>query len=65
MSGAKKGKFFQWSQREKRSKENEVGSGAEIYSEEHASSIFRQCSNPVCGSWKSQASSPWAKQHRT
>ena len=31
----------------------------------HDSSIFRQSSNPVCGSWKSQASSPWAKQHRT
>ena len=30
----------------------------------HDSSIFRQSSNPVCGSWKSQASSPWAKQHR-
>ena len=25
------------------------------------SSIFRQSSNPVCGSWESQASSPWAK----
>ena len=37
---------------------------AEIYSEEPASSIFRQSSNNVCGSWKSQASSPWAKQHR-
>ena len=32
---------------------------------EGANSIFRQLSNPVCGSWKSQASSPWAKQHRT
>ena len=30
----------------------------------HESSIFRQSSNLVCGSWKSQASSPWAKQHR-
>ena len=28
----------------------------EIYSEEHVSSIFRQSSNPVCGSWKTQAS---------
>ena len=37
----------------------------EICSEEHASSIFRQSSNPVCGSWKSQASSPWAIQHRS
>ena len=37
---------------------------AEIYSEDHESSIFRQSSNPACGSWKSQASSPWAKQHR-
>ena len=36
----------------------------EIYSEDQDSSIFRQSSNPVCGSWKSQASSPWAKQHR-
>ena len=28
------------------------------------SSIIRQSSNPVCGSWKNQASSLWAKQHR-
>ena len=27
----------------------------------HNSSIFRQSSNPVCCSWKSQASSAWAK----
>ena len=30
----------------------------------HDSSIFRHASNPVCGSWKSQATSPWAKQQR-
>ena len=30
----------------------------------HACSILRQSSSPVCGSWKSQASSLWAKQHR-
>ena len=30
----------------------------------HDSRILRQSSNHVCGSWKSQASSPWAKQHR-
>ena len=30
----------------------------------HACSILRQSYNPVCGSWKSQANSPWAKQHR-
>ena len=36
----------------------------EIYSEDQDSSIFRQSSNPVCGSWKNQASSPWAKQHK-
>ena len=30
----------------------------------HESRILGQWSNPVCGSWKSQASSPWAKQHR-
>ena len=29
----------------------------------HDSSIFGQLSNPVCSSWKSQASSSWAKQH--
>ena len=28
------------------------------------SRIIRQSSNRVCGSWKSQASSLWAKQHR-
>ena len=31
-------------------------SRAEIYSEGQTSSIFRQSSNPLCGSWKSQAS---------
>ena len=30
----------------------------------HACSILRQSSNPVCGSWMSQVSSRWAKQHR-
>ena len=30
----------------------------------HDSRILIQSSYPVCGSWKSQASSPWAKQHR-
>ena len=29
-----------------------------------ACSILRQSSNPLCDSWKSQASSLWAKQHR-
>ena len=29
------------------------------------SNIFRQSSNPVYGSQKSQASSSWAKQHIT
>ena len=28
----------------------------------HESRILRHSSNPVCGSWKSKASSPWAKQ---
>ena len=31
---------------------------ADILFLKHDSSIFRQSSNPVCGSWKSQASSP-------
>ena len=39
-------------------------SRADILFLKHASSIFRQPSNPVCGSWKSPASSLWAKQHR-
>ena len=30
----------------------------------HACSILTQSYNPVCGSWKSQASPPWTKQHR-
>ena len=37
---------------------------SDIFFLKHASSIFRQLSNPVCGSQKGQASSPWAKQHR-
>ena len=41
-----------------------LGSAADILLLKHDSSIFRQSSNPVSGSWKSQASSPWAKQHR-
>ena len=40
------------------------GHEADIFSLKHDSSIFRQSSNPVGGSWTSQASSPWAKQHR-
>ena len=30
----------------------------------HACITLRQSANPVCGSWKNQASSLWAKQHR-
>ena len=37
---------------------------ADILFLKHDSSIFKQSSNPVCGSRKSQASSPWAKLHR-
>ena len=37
---------------------------ADILLLKHDSCIFRQSSNPVCGSWKSQASSSWAKQQR-
>ena len=37
---------------------------ADILFLKHACNILRQSSNPVCGSRKSQASSPWAKQHR-
>ena len=37
---------------------------ADILFLKHDSRILRQSSDPVCGSWKSQASSPWAKQHR-
>ena len=35
-----------------------IGGRPETYSEDHDSSIFIQSSNPVCGSWKSQASAP-------
>ena len=37
---------------------------ADILFLKHAGSILRHSSNPVYGSWKSQASFPWAKQHR-
>ena len=30
----------------------------------HDCSMLRQCPYPVCGSWKSQASYPWAKWQR-
>ena len=33
---------------------------ADILFLNHACSLLRQSSNPVCGSWKRQASSPWA-----
>ena len=36
----------------------------DILFQKHACSILRQSSNPVCGSWKGQACSLWAKQHR-
>ena len=36
----------------------------EILALKHESRILGQWSNPVCGTSKSQASSPWAKQHR-
>ena len=36
----------------------------DIYFLKHTCSILRQSSNPVFGSWKSQASSLWAEQHR-
>ena len=39
-------------------------SEAEVLALKHESRIFGQWSNPVSGSRKSQASSPWAKQHR-
>ena len=38
--------------------------GADMLFLKHDRSILRQSCNPVCGSWKSQASSLWAKQHR-
>ena len=37
---------------------------AEVLALKQKSRILRHSSNPVCGSRKSQASSPWAKQHR-
>ena len=37
---------------------------ADILFPKHVSSIIRQSPNPVCGSWKIQASYPWQKQHR-
>ena len=37
---------------------------ADIFFLKHDSSTFRQSSNHICGSWKSQASSPLVKQHR-
>ena len=37
---------------------------ADILFLKHDTSIFRQSPNPVCGSRKTQASSPWDKQHR-
>ena len=36
---------------------------ADIFFLKHDSSTFRQSSNHICGSWKSQASSPLAKQY--
>ena len=36
----------------------------EVLALKHKSRILGQWSNPVSGSRKSQASSPWAKQHR-
>ena len=44
--------------------QNSQNSQAEILVLKHDSRILGQWSNPVVGSWKSQASSPWAKQHR-
>ena len=41
----------------------QAGRGTDKLFLNHNSSIFRQSSNPVCGSWKSQASSLWAKQY--
>ena len=45
-------------------KETTPSTWSDILFINHDSSTFRQSSNPVCGSWKSQASSLWAKQHR-
>ena len=36
----------------------------EVLAQKHQSMILEQWSNPVSGAWKSQASSPWAKQYR-
>ena len=41
-----------------------VSTPPDIFFLKHESSNLRQSSNHACGSWKSQASSPWAKQHR-
>ena len=38
--------------------------GSDILFLKHGSRILRWSFNPECGSWKSQASSLWAKQHR-
>ena len=38
--------------------------GPEVLALKHESRILRQWSNPVSGSRKTQASCPWAKQHR-
>ena len=38
---------------------------ADILFLKHDSSTLIRSSDPVCGSWKSQVSSPWAKQHST
>ena len=40
------------------------GHESDILFLKHGSSIIRQSSYPVFGSWKSRASSLWAKQHR-
>ena len=42
---------------------NKVGPLSEVLVLKHESRILGQWSYPVCGSRKSQASSPWAKQH--
>ena len=39
--------------------------GTDILFLKHACSILRQSSDPVCGSWKSQSSSPCGKQHKS
>ena len=40
------------------------GLEAEILALKHESQIFVLSSNPICGSWKCQAGSPWAQKHR-